>query len=87
MSELTKLQPAEVFYYFDQICSIPHGSGHTKAISDYCVDFAKEHGLRYIQDNSDNVIIFKDGTEGYEQSAPVIIQGHLDMVCEKDAPE
>ena len=85
MSELTKLQPAEVFYYFDQICSIPHGSGHTKAISDYCVNFAKEHGLRYIQDNSDNVIIFKDGTEGYEQSAPVIIQGHLDMVCEKDA--
>ncbi|MDO5409177.1 MAG: aminoacyl-histidine dipeptidase [Lachnospiraceae bacterium] len=84
MSELTNLQPAEVFYYFDQICSIPHGSGNTKAISDYCVNFAKEHGLRYIQDASENVIIFKDGTPGYEASAPVIIQGHLDMVCEKE---
>lgn len=85
MSNLTTLQPAEVFYYFDQICSIPHGSGNTKAISDYCVDFAKKHGLRYIQEDSDNVIIFKDGTAGYEESAPVIIQGHLDMVCEKEA--
>lgn len=84
MSELTHLQPADVFYYFDKICSIPHGSGNTKAISDYCVDFAKEHGLRYIQDEADNVIIFKAGTAGYETSAPVIIQGHLDMVCEKD---
>lgn len=83
MSELTNLQPAEVFFYFDKICSIPHGSGNTKAISDYCVSFAKEHGLRYIQDASENVIIFKDGTPGYEASAPVIIQGHLDMVCEK----
>lgn len=84
MSELTNLKPAEVFYYFDKICSIPHGSGNTKAISDYCVDFAREHGLRYIQDTADNIIIFKDGTAGYENSAPVIIQGHLDMVCEKD---
>lgn len=84
MSELTNLKPAEVFYYFDKICSIPHGSGNTKAISDYCADFAREHGLRYIQDPADNIIIFKDGTPGYENSAPVIIQGHLDMVCEKD---
>lgn len=53
-------------------------------ISDYCVEFAKEHNLRYIQDKSNNVIIFKDGTTGYENSQPVIIQGHLDMVCEKE---
>lgn len=84
MSELTNLQPAEVFYYFDKICSIPHGSGNTKAISDYCAGFAREHGLRYIQDEADNIIIFKEGTAGYETSSPVIIQGHLDMVCEKD---
>lgn len=84
MSELTNLNPTEVFYYFDKICSIPHGSGNTKAISDYCAGFAREHGLRYIQDPADNIIIFKDGTPGYENSAPVIIQGHLDMVCEKD---
>ncbi|MCI7099247.1 MAG: aminoacyl-histidine dipeptidase [Lachnospiraceae bacterium] len=84
MNELTNLKPAEVFCYFDKICSIPHGSGNTKAISDYCAAFADEHGLRYIQDPADNIIIFKDGTAGYENSAPVIIQGHLDMVCEKD---
>lgn len=83
MGILSSLEPLPVFRYFEEICTIPHGSSNTKAISDYCVNFAKTHGLRYIQDDSDNVIIFKDGTAGYEQSAPVILQGHLDMVCEK----
>ena len=84
MSELTNLQPAEVFYYFDQICRIPHGSGNTRAISDYCAQVAREHGLRCIQDASENVIIFKEASAGYENAAPVIFQGHLDMVCEKE---
>ncbi|MGN1031632.1 MAG: aminoacyl-histidine dipeptidase [Butyricicoccaceae bacterium] len=83
MAVLTGLEPHEVFRYFEEICAIPHGSRNTKQISDYCVRFAQEHGLRYIQDESNNVILFKDGTPGYEQSAPVMIQGHLDMVCEK----
>ena len=64
--------------------SVPHGSGNTKAISDYLVSFAKEQGLRYIQDRLNNVIIFGDATPGFEDHAPVIIQGHMDMVCEKD---
>ncbi|MDO5548468.1 MAG: aminoacyl-histidine dipeptidase [Eubacteriales bacterium] len=85
MAVLAGLEPASVFQYFEDICSIPHGSGNTKPISDYCVAFAKKHGLRYIQDDSNNVILFKDGTAGYEQSAPVMLQGHLDMVCEKTA--
>ena len=50
MNKLSGLQPEKVFYYFEQICAIPHGSGNTKAISDYLVGFAKEQGLRYIQD-------------------------------------
>lgn len=83
MAVLSELKPKKVFKYFEKICGIPHGSGNTKQISDYCVSFAKKRGLRYIQDNSNNVIIFKDGTQGYEDSAPVMIQGHLDMVCEK----
>ena len=83
MAVLAGLEPAPVFRYFEEICGIPHGSGNTKQISDYCVAFAKEHGLRYIQDEINNVILFKDGTAGYEDSAPVMIQGHLDMVCEK----
>lgn len=83
MAVLSGIEPTAVFGYFEEICGIPHGSGNTKQISDYCVGFAKEHGFRYIQDNKNNVIIFKDGTPGYEESPPVIIQGHLDMVCEK----
>ncbi|MBE5944096.1 MAG: aminoacyl-histidine dipeptidase [Lachnospiraceae bacterium] len=84
MSVLEGIEPVEVFKYFEEICGIPHGSGNIKQISDYLVNFAKERNLRYIQDDSGNVIIFKDGTPGYEQSETVIIQGHMDMVCEKD---
>lgn len=84
MGILEQLKPNAVFHYFEEICNIPHGSSNTKEISDYCVGFAKQHGLRYIQDESNNVIIFKDGTAGYEDLEPVLIQGHLDMVCEKE---
>ena len=83
MSVLKGFEPTNVLSYFEELCKIPHGSGNTKAISDYCVQFAKDHNLRYIQDEYNDVIIYKDGTEGFENSAPVIIQGHLDMVCEK----
>lgn len=78
------LQPQRVFYYFEELCKIPHGSGNTKAISDYCVAFAREHGLRFRQDNEDNIIIWKDAAPGYENHPTVIIQGHLDMVCAKE---
>ena len=83
--KLAGLEPASVFGYFEEICAIPHGSGNTKMISDYLVSFAKEHGLRYIQDELNNVILFQDGTCGMEDHEPVILQGHMDMVCEKDA--
>ena len=83
--KLAGLNPASVFSYFEEICAIPHGSRNTKAISDYLVDFAKTRNLRYIQDEVNNVIIFQDGTCGYEDHEPVILQGHMDMVCEKDA--
>jgi len=74
-----------VLHYFKEICKIPHGSGDTKRISDYCVEFAKKQGLGFVQDDLNNVIIFKDGTKGFEAHEPVIIQGHLDMVCEKES--
>lgn len=81
---LAGLEPAAVFGYFEEICSIPHGSRNTKLISDYLVNFAKNQDLRYIQDDADNVIIFGDATPGYEDHPPIILQGHMDMVCEKD---
>ncbi len=80
---LEHLQPQRVFYYFEKMCEIPHGSRNTKQISDFCVSFAKEHNLEYHQDADNNVIIIKEATAGYENADAVIIQGHLDMVCEK----
>ena len=82
--KLAGLEPASVFAYFEKICSIPHGSRNTKLISDYLVSFAQEHGVRYFQDELNNVVMFQEGTCGYEDHEPVIIQGHMDMVCEKD---
>lgn len=83
MSVLGNLEPKAVFGYFEEICNIPHGSGNMDKISQFCVDFAKEHGLEYIQDDMKNVIIIKEATPGYEDVEPLILQGHLDMVCEK----
>jgi len=83
-NRISSLEPKKVFEYFEEISAIPHGSGNTKQISDYLVAFAKRHSLRYIQDELNNVIIFADGTCGYEDHEPVILQGHMDMVCEKD---
>lgn len=85
MRVLENLQPARVFYYFEEIAKIPHGSGNTKQISDYLVAFAKEHNLEHYQDALNNVIIIKEATAGYEAAEPVIIQGHMDMVCEKES--
>ena len=83
MPALENCEPKRVFHYFEEICKIPHGSGNTKQISDFLVNFAKDHGFKYVQDEMNNVIIYKPGTSGYENSPTVIIQGHMDMVCEK----
>ncbi len=83
MAVLEQLEPKAVFSFFEQLCAIPHGSGNTRAVSDWVADFAKTRGLWYVQDASDNVVIKKPASAGYETAAPVILQGHIDMVCEK----
>ncbi len=83
MKILEGLKPQKVFEYFEEICSVPHGSENMEKISAYCVDFAKKHNLRAVRDKANNVIIYKDGSQGYENAQPVILQGHLDMVCQK----
>lgn len=83
---LEALQPAEVFRYFGELSKIPRGSGNEKEVSDYLVGFARERGLEVMQDEAYNVVIKKPGTRGYEDSPTVILQGHMDMVCEK-APD
>lgn len=84
MSALQNLYPQRVFYYFEQIASIPHGSGNTKAISDYLVTFAREHALTWYQDEAGNVVLVKEASKGYEKAPAIILQGHMDMVCEKE---
>ncbi len=81
---MENLEPKPVFHFFEQICAIPHTSRHEKALSDYCVEFAKERGLEYHQDEMGNVIVISPATPGYEQEPPLIVQGHLDMVGDQE---
>ena len=81
--DYNELEPKIVFQYFKEISNIPHGSGNTEEISKYLMNFAKEHNLKAIYDSGRNIIIFKDGTKGFENSGPIILQGHMDMVCDK----
>ena len=83
MRKLEEIEPRRMFEYFEDICSIPHGSGDMGAISEYLVDFAEKCGLRAIRDDAQNVIIYKGGTAGLEDAEPVILQAHMDMVCQK----
>lgn len=75
--------PEKLFHFFEEISAIPRGSGNEKGISDYLVQFARERGLWVYQDASYNVIIKKDGSSGAKDKEPVMLQGHLDMVCDK----
>ncbi|MDE7112918.1 MAG: aminoacyl-histidine dipeptidase [Acetatifactor sp.] len=84
MGVLSNLEPQKVFYYFEEITRIPHGSGNVEQISDYLVEFARSRNLEVIQDALKNVIIFKEATPGYEAEPAVILQGHMDMVAVKE---
>ena len=81
MRVLENLEPQKVFYYFEELCQIPHGSGNVEKISDYLKEFARNRGLEVIQDEMKNIIIVKEATAGYEKEPPVMIQGHMDMVA------
>ncbi len=81
MGVLEGLEPISVFHYFEKICSIPHGSGNEKQLSDYLKQFAKDRGLFCIQDEWNNIIIVKEATPGYEKEETLILQGHMDMVA------
>ena len=81
MSISDRLEPGEVFKYFEEICAIPHGSGNTEAIRQYLCRFASDHELDHVTDGVGNVIIYKPATQGREESPTVILQGHMDMVA------
>ncbi len=84
MNKLKNLKPERVFKFFEEITQIPRGSGDMERISSYCMDFAEKNFLKAVRDDANNVIIFKPASKGYEGSEPVILQGHLDMVCQKE---
>lgn len=81
---LDELKPEKVFKYFEQLTQIPHGSYNCKAISDFCVEFAKERGLYVKQDEFYNIIIKKEASPSCVNKPTLILQGHLDMVCQKE---
>lgn len=84
MRILTEIEPKDVMKYFEDISQIPRASGKEQAISDYLKAFGESLNLKTIQDSANNIIIKKPGTKGYENAPTVIIQGHMDMVCEKN---
>lgn len=83
MERLLKSEAKEVFQFFTEICAIPHGSGNVERISDYLAAFARMRNLKYVQDETKNVIIIKEASAGYETEEPLILQGHMDMVAVK----
>lgn len=83
MGVLSNLEPKEVFEHFEALSMVPRRTFRNEKISDFCVEFAKKYNLWYHQDEAGNVIIKKPGTAGYEDSEPVIMQGHMDMVAAK----
>ena len=72
-----------IFKYFSEISEIPRGSGNEGEISGYLESFAKTRKLEYNKDSANNIIIIKEATVGYENEATIMLQGHMDMVCEK----
>ena len=84
MRKLVGIKPERVFYHFEEISKIPRESYNEKAISDYLVEFGKKLNLETYQDKYYNVILRRKASQGYEDAPGIIIQGHMDMVCEKE---
>ena len=78
-------EPKAVFEIFEDICAIPHGSGNEKAVADYIEEYANKRGLFVLRDETGNVFVRKNATEGYENAPAILLQGHMDMVCEKNS--
>ncbi len=84
MHDLEKSSAAKVWGFFEEICAIPHGSGNEKGLSDFLKKWAEGKGLAVSQDSALNVLMRAPGSPGYENSPTLVLQGHIDMVCEKN---
>ncbi|MCD8309853.1 MAG: aminoacyl-histidine dipeptidase [Prevotellaceae bacterium] len=81
--EKNELKPASVFHYFEEICRIPRPSKHEEKMTAYLKRFGESHGLETHVDKTGNVLIKKPATQGMENRKTVVLQAHIDMVCEK----
>lgn len=68
-----------VNYYFEEICKIPHGSYNEEKIADFVEAFAKEKGFRYHRDHLNNIVIYKEASQGYENHETLMLEAHMDM--------
>ena len=78
-------EPKRVFEIFEDLCAIPRGSGNESGVADYIAAFAEKNGLFCLRDETGNVFVRKNATKGYEDVDAIMLQGHMDMVCEKNA--
>ena len=85
MAVINGYRPQKLFSFFEEITKIPRGSGHEEKIAAWLCEFAKERGLPCIRDEMNNVFITCPASKGYENEPPVLLQGHTDMVCEKNS--
>ena len=84
MSEtMQELLNDSVFYNFSRLCEIPHGSYNERQLSNFLLKWAKERGFKAVQDDHMNVAVYKPASKGCESAPSVILQAHIDMVCEK----
>lgn len=84
MNDLNDLKPSLIWHYFNEICKVPRPSKHEEKVIDFLLDFASQHNLEVKKDDAGNVLIRKPGSKGFENSGIVILQSHMDMVCEKN---
>ena len=86
-NEITKLNPEKLWFYFSEILQIPRPSKNEEKILRYLLDFGKKHNLETLQDETGNILIRKPATIGFEKTKSVVLQSHVDMVCEKNSDQ
>lgn len=84
MNSITNLEPKEVWHYFNEVCNVPRPSKHEEKMIQYLLDFAAEHKLDAKKDKAGNIVIRKSGTVGLQDGNVIVLQSHMDMVCEKN---
>ena len=84
MNRLNELEPQMIWHYFNEVCQVPRPSKHEEKMIDFLLHFAEKHHLQAKKDEAGNVVIKKPGSKGFEKGNIIVLQSHMDMVCEKN---